>query len=222
MKPYTKMMLLTQGTREPEPRGAQPESNRPSYRNYPAEGGLDGWERSYHDPENRRRRYKNGRFAPSGSMSGDYPANGYRMNDDGDRMIGFDSGSYGPQMHSDAGHRDELAERRNRMGGSSDLGQHMDKRTAMEWVRGMEHADGSRGEHWTYEQCLQLMRQCGAECSPAEFYACMNMMWSDYGPVIQSINQDTVEFWCRMVKAFLADPDAVPGKLLVYYESIAK
>lgn len=172
-----------------------------------------------------REHYDNGRFAPMRNgleIEGDVvfnrvppvyrPEEGYRYNGD-DRMIGF----YG-------GGRDELAERREQLrhGRAEHHARPMDRQTAQMWVRGMHNADGSTGEHWSYDQTTQLMRQKGIDCDPAEFYAAINMLWSDYGMVAKKTGQDNADYWAEMAKAFLSDKDANPDKLSLYREYIAK
>lgn len=218
MRAYTKMMLASHGMgqeqrREPQ-QGHEAMLSRPEYTGY--ENRYFGAE----PPESRRRRYKNGRFAPSGAMDMGMDdtynglENAYRMDDDGDRMIGFSA-------HYGGGRRESTMERGKTLRGHMDR-KRMDRKTAQEWVRSMEHADGSHGEHWSMEQCSQIMRQCGILCDQAEFYACMNMLWSDFCEVIQEIGQDHGEFWAKLAKAFLDDPDAQGNKLTLYYQNVVK
>lgn len=109
----------------------------------------------------------------------------------------------------------------DKLGGSaSEHYGHMDMETARDWTRHMHNADGSSGEHWTYEQTSKVLRDKGLDCSPAEFYAAINMMWSDYAKVAEKFGVNTVDFWSAMAAAFLDDKDAAPGKLLRYYEAI--
>ena len=98
----------------------------------------------------------------------------------------------------------------------------MDRGTAEQWVRHMENADGSTGEHWTYDQTTQVMKQRNIDCEPAEFYAAMNMLWSDYGKVAEKFGVSNVEYWAELSKAFLMDKDAEDDKLALYYECIVR
>lgn len=91
---------------------------------------------------------------------------------------------------------------------------------AEEWTRHMRNADGSRGEHWSYEQTEQVRRQHGYDCDPAEFYAAMNMMYSDYYEIGKEFNLNSVDFYAAMARAFLNDKDAGEDKLAKYYEYI--
>ena len=96
----------------------------------------------------------------------------------------------------------------------------MDRKTAEEWTAKMENEDGTKGAHWSYEQITQLMPQKNIECDPAEFYAAVNMMYSDYCKVAKQYNINTVDFYFAMAKAFLDDEDAEENKIGKYYEYI--
>lgn len=97
----------------------------------------------------------------------------------------------------------------------------MDLETAREWVRHMRNADGSAGEHWTYEQTSKVLRDKGMDCPPPEFYATINMMWSDYAKVADKFGINNLDFWAAIAAAFLEDRDTAPGKLMRYYRDIA-
>lgn len=176
-----------------------------------------------------REHYDNGRFSP---MRSAYDADGadrmppvydnrYRY-DGGDRMIGF----YGDKAGSDYSSmpHDELAHYRSQKqsGHASSLDRPIDRQQAQEWVRKMKHSDGSSGEHWTYDQTHQVMKQRSIDCDPTEFYATMNMLWSDYGVIAKKFGTDNVDYWAEMAKAFLNDKDAAKDKLALYYECIVK
>lgn len=201
----------------------------------------DRREREYHDP---------GRHAPmragydGGSMGGygmtdrmppvydmepegRYDGTGYRYDGGGNRMIGFAGGH---EMQSnyrmDATHRnrDEMEHRTStrKPGYSESSVQPMTREKAQHWIRKMKNADGSSGEHWTYDQTTQVMKQRNIDCEPVEFYAVMNMLWSDYGKVAEKFGVSNVDYWAELAKAFLMDMDAEPDKLALYYECIVK
>lgn len=98
----------------------------------------------------------------------------------------------------------------------------MDKETATEWVKGMENEDGSRGAHWSFEQVKQLMMQKGINLDPAEMYAAMNMLYSDYCKVAKKLNITHPDYWIEMAKAFIEDKDAPGDKLARYYQYIVQ
>ena len=183
-----------------------------------------------------REHYNNGRYAPMRNAMDDYETRnaydqdvppihenngtGYRY-EDGSRMIGFSSGKM--RMGHESHHVDELELRRNQMsGGSKGHARPMDRQLAQEWVRGMKHADGSSGEHWTYDQTTQVMKQRNIDCEPAEFYAIMNAMWSDYGKVAEKFGVDNIDFWAELSKAWLMDKDSMQDKAALYYDCIVK
>ena len=93
---------------------------------------------------------------------------------------------------------------------------------AEEWTREMKNEDGTTGPHWTMEQTNQIMTQRGINCDPAEFYAAMNMVYSDYSKVAKKLNVSNIDFYAEIAKAFLDDQDAAPDKLARYYEFVVK
>ena len=96
------------------------------------------------------------------------------------------------------------------------------KEMAMEWTRQMENADGTKGPHWTMDQVKNVMAQHKVQCDPYEFFAALNMVYSDYSAVAKKMNVNTMDFYVCMAKAFLDDPDAGEDKLAKYYEYIVK
>lgn len=168
-----------------------------------------------------REHYDNGRYAPQSRYNEyDYPM--YR-GDDGMRQIGFRMDD-GRQMQGNPYVGDELRGRSERMMGhaSGYGGGKLDKRTAEEWARQMQNADGTTGAHWTMENTEQVMKQYNITCDPAEFFAAMNMMYSDYCEVFKKFGVNKLDFYAEMAKAFLDDDDAVKDKIGAYYEYVVK
>lgn len=93
---------------------------------------------------------------------------------------------------------------------------------AEEWTRRMRNSDGSRGEHWSYEQTEQVRKQHGYDCNPTAFYAAMNMAYSDYYNTAQEFGLNNPDFYANIAHDFLDDEDAVSNKIAVYRECIAK
>ena len=93
-----------------------------------------------------------------------------------------------------------------------------------EWVDGMENADGTSGEHWTYEQTEAVRKQVGSKCDPEAFWTAMNMMHSDYSKVLKAYNADRPEVYGSLAEAFLCDKDSKQGmeKLKEYWKHIVK
>lgn len=66
-----------------------------------------------------------------------------------------------------------------------------------------------------------LAKQRGITCDPNDFWAVMNMMYSDYCQVAKRQSVDTPGFYADMAKAFLEDADAADGKAYLYWDCIA-
>ena len=98
----------------------------------------------------------------------------------------------------------------------------MDKKQAENWTRHMKNEDGSTGAKWTFEEVKKVMQQNNVDCDPVEFYATMNMLYSDYGKVFKKHDVATMQFYVDMAKAFLDDEDAVKDKLEQYYRYVVR
>lgn len=98
----------------------------------------------------------------------------------------------------------------------------MSRKMSMEWTAKMQNADGTTGPHWPIETTTQAMDEFNIQEDAQKFYIAMNMMYSDYCRVAQKLNTNTAEFYARMAKAFLDDPDAGSDKLAKYYEYVVK
>lgn len=96
------------------------------------------------------------------------------------------------------------------------------RKTAEEWTSRMQNEDGSKGPHWSMDQVEQIMNQKNVRCDPAEFYAILNAMYSDYSEVAQKHGVHKQDFYIDMAKAFLMDKDAVKDKAAAYYMYIVK
>lgn len=99
---------------------------------------------------------------------------------------------------------------------------HFDRQMAMEWTKGMENADGTKGPHWSMEETEKLRRQHSLDCDPAEFWAVMNSLYSDYCEALRESAASTPELYVRMTKAWIKDKDAVPDKAAAYYTYIVE
>lgn len=119
------------------------------------------------------------------------------------------------------GKRDYYKEYANNSKNRKEL-HHFDRKTASEWVDSMENEDGTEGEHWTYDQTESVRKQHGFECDGAEFYAAINMMYSDYYKVAKDYNLNNTDFYAKMANAFLCDKDSADRKLVKYYECVVE
>lgn len=91
---------------------------------------------------------------------------------------------------------------------------------ADEWATACS-AVGTKGCHWTLEQTQDVAKQRNITCDPNDFWAIMNMMYSDYCQVAKRQSVDTPGFYADMAKAFLEDADAADGKAYLYWDCIA-
>lgn len=188
------------------------------------------WESKFRDSRGRTH-YDNGRYAPTSrreyTVTTDDYYNGGRYNepytDTYRPVLGFTADTsmhYGYPQTEEMGNRNSMMER-----GYANHGESypkLNRKMAEEWVRGMKNGDGSTGEHWGYDQTTQVMRQRNIECDPVEFYAAINMMYSDYYKVAKALNVNSVDFYAKMAEAFLCDADAVEDKMARYYAVISE
>lgn len=102
-------------------------------------------------------------------------------------------------------------------------GGQMTDQVAREWVERMENEDGTTGPHWTREQTDRVREQHGiTNIDPVEFWATMNMMYSDYVGAAKKLGVNNIDFYVCMTKAFLNDKDAGPDKLMAYYNNVVQ
>lgn len=94
--------------------------------------------------------------------------------------------------------------------------------TAMQWMQKLQNADGSTGAHWRAEQTEQYRQSICPECKKWEFFAAMNMLYSDYCDVMNRLGVSKPEAYAHMAKAFLMDADAADHKIEKYMTYIAK
>ena len=100
--------------------------------------------------------------------------------------------------------------------GSSESYPKATREIAEGWLKDMKNVDGTSGQHWSYDQCKQVMQQRGYNADPIEWWVAMNMMYSDYCKVAKRMGLDNVDFYASMADAFLNDPDADENKLSTY------
>ena len=97
-----------------------------------------------------------------------------------------------------------------------------DEHKAKEWVARMKNNDGTTGEHFKAEHAEQMRNAHCPDCDKMEFWAAMNMMYSDYCAVAKKMNVDRPDFYAHMAKAFLMDKDAGAEKMAKYMKYIAE
>ena len=198
------------------------------------------------EPEDRGyRRYSDGRFAPRSDMYG--PDMGRYLPYHDQPMGHFDENQHWPindryegrpigfnrdwvQMGSSAAsvpqyrEMDHIPGHRAMRGYSdSNYSPKFDQQMADEWTSHMENEDGTNGAHWTFDQAKQVMAQRSLGYDPYEFWAALNMIYSDYVKVAKKFGVgDKIDFYVDMAKAFLDDKDAGPDKLAKYYKYIVR
>lgn len=92
-------------------------------------------------------------------------------------------------------------------------GKHLSKDLAHRWVESMSNKDGTHGEHWTMEQTSQF----AGKHNPIDFYAVLNMMYSDYyNPKFETAT------YVELANDWLDDSDVGECKTLDYYWHVVK
>ena len=127
-----------------------------------------------------------------------------------------DAGVYWPpywRAENHCGGEEERGEMKRGYGDGKMMFMPMDKHRAEKWVRSMKNSDGSTREKWSMEQAKQLMQQAGIDAEPAEFYAVLNTVCSDYGKVAKKHKCDMIEFYVDMAKTWINDKDAAKDKV---------
>lgn len=133
---------------------------------------------------------------------------------------------YGRRFNPDRMNMGHTSHQSHQMGRADYQGddEHLSREDAEKWVRGMKSEDGKTGGRWPLQEIKQYAGNFGiqGEEKVIEFFAVMNALYTDYCKVAKKHGVDKVDFWADMAKAFMADKDANPGKVKMYYECIAK
>lgn len=93
---------------------------------------------------------------------------------------------------------------------------------AKDWMMHLRDTDGKTGPHWNIDQTNKAFEKKKLDCEPHEFWATMNMLYSDYGSVAKKFGVDNADFFACLAEAFLNDDDAVENKLATYYDCIVE
>ena len=129
---------------------------------------------------------------------------------DDDKVIGFDRSKTTVKTSDTMGHASSDRTR----------GHTLTEREAKEWTAKMRNADGTVGPHWDLDQVKTVMQQRGVDVDLPDFYAVLNMIYSDYSEVAKHLGISNIDFYVGMAKAFLDDKDADPGKAARYYAGV--
>lgn len=178
-------------------------------------GGYDRHERDY---ERDRRQHDYDRYDRREER---YPEYDRRRQSDYDEYDGYGKRDYYGEYDM-RDRRDYDGRERESYGKRGKKHDKLTREDADEWTEKMKNADGSTGRHWNFEQTEQVRRQHGYDCEPAEFYAAINMMYSDYYEIAKDFNVNSVDYYAKMAHAFLDDKDAGEGKIAKYYECIVE
>ena len=91
---------------------------------------------------------------------------------------------------------------------------------ASAWVGNMKNADQEHttGAKWSRETVKPLAVKHGFTTpeKQLEFWAVMNMMYSDYAETAKKHGVSTLDFFADMTRAWMKDPDAVKHKTAAY------
>jgi hypothetical protein len=95
------------------------------------------------------------------------------------------------------------------------------------WVERLENTDPAKphGGKWSAEQIKPVAQKYGIPTEGEkfwEFYAVMNMLYSDYYGVAKKYNALNADFFSDMAMAFISDKDAVENKVAAYYEAVVE
>lgn len=117
--------------------------------------------------------------------------------------------------HEDRSDKHEQAEpktEKSQIGFQSEEHGEFTRDMAEKWVEQMEYADGSKGQHWKWEQAEGLMKQCGVKCDPAVWYAVLNNTFRLYSKIARKFGLDRPDFYCDLAKAWIEDADRMAEK----------
>ena len=142
------------------------------------------------------------------------------------RRIGFGEN----RMHHDDRNHDTM-ENRHHMGdahhtGAYQMTEPMTMEMAQEWVENMQNTDPEHptGAKWSMESVKPMAMKHGFTTAEKqlEFWAVMNMMYSDYCETAKKHGVSTMDFYADMAKAWMKDKDAVENKTAAYIEYVTK
>lgn len=125
-------------------------------------------------------------------------------------------------MERDANHEEEMVPRKERKHG-------LTAEEAQEWVRRMEAADPAckSGGKWSWDAAKLVAEDHGIHADGQmmiDFYAALNMVYSDYCKVARDHKVANEDFFVDMAMAFLFDRDGIDpsDKICAYHKYIAR
>ena len=100
--------------------------------------------------------------------------------------------------------------------------EHFTREEAEMAVHRMENVDGTRGEHWSFEQAEKFINAYKLDIpyiEYADFYYLINMFYSDYKRVFEKLGINNTEAYIKFADATINDPDAPEGAIYTKYKS---
>lgn len=132
------------------------------------------------------------------------------------RRIGFGEN----RMHHDDDDEMEEQEGDAYHTGAYPMKDQLTQEIATSWVDRMKNADPEHptGAKWSKETTKALAMKHGFNTPEAqlEFWAVMNMMYSDYADTAKKHNVNTMDFYADMAKSWMRDKDGVKHKTAAY------
>lgn len=75
-----------------------------------------------------------------------------------------------------------------------------------------------KGQYWTYDQVVSLVKSKGVTGDWCNWYLVMNMVYNDFCSTAKHFGlQNDVDFYYHLAKDFIEDPDAKPMKVEKYF-----
>lgn len=75
-----------------------------------------------------------------------------------------------------------------------------------------------KGQYWSYDQVMDLVKSKGVTSDWVNWYLVMNMVYNDFCATAKHFGlQNDVEFFYHLAKDFIEDPDAKPMKVEKYF-----
>lgn len=224
MRPEMRRMVMNEMRRR-DGRGRYMDGYMPAERmTYDRYDAYNGNDTARYDMRFNRQMHRDdvGRDRPDYDLTDSMRGEGYFIWD-GDmdpmeRSNVTDMRSYRPGMTMGGGHQQKQQIGFHRQEDESD---HLTKEMAERWVRSMEAADKNckSGGKWTYAEAKRLAEDHGMPTEGQEmidFYATINMMYSDYCKVARDHKVATEDYFVDLAMAFLYDPDGVEPSEKIY------
>lgn len=157
-------------------------------------------------------------YAPGMEGNGDYRQN--RQIGFGAARMGYDDGASGQRQTARVGGTMWMEPEGNHE-------QRMTREMAERWVQSMHGEDPTRphGGRWSMEELKPVAQKLGVKTDGEEFfefYAITNAIYSDFCEVLKKFGFSNPEHYGMLAKAWIDDKDAMPGKVMRYYDCIVK